>query len=75
MADDVNPVGDGQSHEARPAATHWSRRQEVTVYLLAAVAYMLLGFVAKGVFAWWLFGAIFLLVVVWGVPAIWRRLA
>jgi hypothetical protein len=41
-------------------------------YLLAGVAYIALGLVAKQVLAWWTYGMVFLLLAVWGVPA-WRE--
>jgi len=41
-------------------------------YLLAGLAYIALGLVAKEVLAWWSYGMVFLLLAVWGLPA-WRE--
>lgn len=70
-----NAPGEGTTNAPTARARDgWSVKQEVAAYLATAIVYVTLGFVAKGVFAWWLFGAAFLIAAVWGVPAIWRRL-
>lgn len=49
-------------------------RSELLLYLFAAVAYIAAGFFAKEVFAWWSYGAIWLVALVWLGPTILRRL-
>lgn len=48
-------------------------RAELWLYLLAAVIYIGVGFVAKEVFAWWSYGAIWLVAVVWLGPQVFRH--
>lgn len=67
-----NALEGGSGPGGRPA--EWSAKQQLVAYLLAATGYILLGFLAKGVFAWWPFGAAFLVAAIWGIPALWRRL-
>ncbi len=46
---------------------------ELILYLVAGCAYIATGFIAKEVFAWWSYGAIWLVAIVWFVPKLWRR--
>lgn len=49
-------------------------RLELALYLAAAIIYIAVGFVRREVFAWWSYGAAWLVAVIWfGPPAI-RRL-
>ena len=48
-------------------------RGELWLYLFAAVVYIGVGFVAKEVFAWWSYGAIWLVALVWLGPLVFRR--
>ena len=48
-------------------------RTELFLYLFAAVAYIAMGFFAKEVFAWWSYGAIWLVALVWLGPQLFRR--
>ena len=52
----------------------WKRHGEILRYAFAFVAYVGLGVVAKEVFSSWVWGLTFLVVAVWGLPALWRRL-
>jgi fatty acid desaturase len=52
----------------------WSQHGELLRYLVAFVAYVGLGIFAAQVFANWIYGVVFLVATVWGVPALWRRL-
>lgn len=52
----------------------WKRHGETLRYVFAFVAYVGLGVVAKEIFASWVWGLTFLVVAVWGIPALWRRL-
>jgi hypothetical protein len=49
-------------------------RAELWLYLLAAVVYIAVGFVVKEVFAWWSYGAIWLVAFVWLGPRAWQWL-
>ena len=57
-----------------PAANASTRHRELSGYVIAGAAYIALGFVAKQVFAWWSYGAIFAVLTIWGLPALWKRL-
>lgn len=52
----------------------WKHHSEAIRYVLAFVAYVALGIFAAGVFANWIYGVVFLVLTVWGIPALWRRL-
>lgn len=58
-------------HVSRP---WWRRHGELLRYALAFVAYVALGVLFKEIFASWVWGLTFLVVAVWGIPALWRRL-
>ena len=49
-------------------------RSELLLYLFAAVSYIALGFLFKEVFAWWSYGAIWLVAVAWFGPTLLDRL-
>ena len=49
-------------------------RLELLLYLFAGVSYIATGFFAKEVFAWWSYGAIWLVALIWFVPPALRRL-
>lgn len=49
-------------------------RAELWIYLFAAVVYIAAGFFAKEVFAWWSYGAIWLVALVLLGPRAWRWL-
>jgi hypothetical protein len=68
-----------ESRSGRPDGQGlWSRvlRQhgELILYLVAGVAYITLGVFVKQVLALWIEGAAFLLLTVWLLPALVRRL-
>jgi hypothetical protein len=48
-------------------------RLELWIYLGAAITYIATGFVAKEVFAWWSYGALWLVAPVWFIPAAIRK--
>ena len=49
-------------------------RLEFVLYLAAAIIYIGVGFVRPEVFAWWSYGAAWLVAVIWFVPPMIRRL-
>ncbi len=49
-------------------------RLEFVLYLAAAIIYIAVGFVRPEVFAWWSYGAAWLVAVIWFVPPAIRRL-
>ncbi|MGH2608283.1 MAG: hypothetical protein ACRDHF_04270 [Tepidiformaceae bacterium] len=52
----------------------WVRHSEAVRYGLAFAAYVGLGLVFEQVMSSWIYGVAFLVVVAWGIPALWRRL-
>jgi hypothetical protein len=64
----------GERNEASPDAGFLSRHGELLLYLAAGVAYITLGLFVKQALALWIEGAAFLLVAVWLLPALVRRL-
>ncbi len=51
-------------------------REELWLYLFAALSYIAAGFLVKQIFAWWWFGAVWFVGFVWLVPRLgetWRH--
>ena len=63
---------DNGVRSGRPAGDRGeSSRLDLILYLIAGVIYIFVGFLAEEVFAWWSYGVVWLVAVVWlGPPAI-----
>ena len=61
------------SEEAGGTPRDGTPRSELWWYVFAAVTYIAAGFPVKQVFAWWWFGAMWLILVVWVGPKILDR--
>lgn len=59
---------------ARIQRPWWKRHAELLRYALAFIAYVGLGLLFEQLMSSWIFGVMFLVAAVWGVPALWRRL-
>lgn len=65
---------EGEASPKRGAGGILERHGELILYLVAGVAYITLGVFVKQALALWLEGAAFLLLAVWIVPALIRRI-